>query len=57
MNENQYRMAKVIIAFLLVIIAYLYVLNGRYSHIGDRYYFDKWTKTAIDTIDYLEQKD
>ncbi|MCD7714487.1 MAG: hypothetical protein LUI08_06150 [Prevotella sp.] len=35
----------VIVAMLAV--AYLFALNGRYSHIGDTYYFDKWTQKIV----------
>lgn len=33
--------AKVVFGVLLLIILYLYALNGRYT-VGDNYVFDKW---------------
>ena len=42
-----YRLAKVVIAVLALVIAYLFALNGRYSHTGGLLYFDKWTEKAI----------
>ena len=38
---------KVIIVLLFLCLGYLYVLNGRYSHIGSFCYFDKWTKRIL----------
>lgn len=42
-----YPSIKIIVVLLFLCLGYLYVLNGRYSHIGSAYYFDKWTKTII----------
>lgn len=38
---------KTLIVLLFLCLGYLYVLNGRYSHIGSFYYFDKWTQKII----------
>lgn len=35
---------KVLLLLLALIIAFLFALNGRYSHVGGLLYFDKWTK-------------
>lgn len=38
---------KTLMVLCLLCLGYLYVLNGRYSHIGSFYYFDKWTQKII----------
>ena len=38
---------KSIFAILVLVILYLFALNGRYSHAGQAVYFDKWTKQAL----------
>lgn len=38
---------KSIIAILMLIILYLFALNGRYSKIEDNIYFDKWKRCII----------
>lgn len=35
---------KVLILIFALIVAFLFALNGRYSHVGELLYFDKWTK-------------
>lgn len=35
---------KVLLFVSVLIVAYLFALNGRYSHVGGLLYFDKWTK-------------
>lgn len=35
---------KVLLLIFALIIAFLFALNGRYSHVGGLLYFDKWTK-------------
>lgn len=40
-------MIKVSFLVLALIVAYLFALNGRYTHIGGDEFFDKWTKTII----------
>ena len=32
---------------IATVISYLYVLNGRYSHVLGVYYFDKWSREII----------
>lgn len=41
------RTAKVLFLVLVLVIAYLFALNGRYSHTGESLYFDKWTNKAL----------
>lgn len=36
-----------ILCVCALILAYLFVLNNRYSHAGGKYYFDKWKKELI----------
>ena len=38
---------KSIFAILVLVILYLFALNGRYSHAEQDLYFDKWTKQAL----------
>lgn len=38
---------KSLISIAFLIIAYLFALNGRYSHAEQDLYFDKWTKKAL----------
>lgn len=38
---------KLISAILVLVIMYLFALNGRYSHVEHVLYFDKWTKLAL----------
>ncbi|WP_455668248.1 hypothetical protein [Phocaeicola sp.] len=46
MNEKIYRIIKIAIMAIAIIIAYLYVLNGRYATTPNGYgIIDKWTKT------------
>ena len=40
-------MIKVSFLVLALIVAYLFALNGRYTHIGGDEFFDKWTKTIL----------
>ena len=42
------RTIKVSFLVFALIVAYLFALNGRYDHIDDVYYFDKWTKTILE---------
>ena len=41
------RTAKVLFLVLMLVIAYLFALNGRYSHTDQDLYFDKWTKQTL----------
>lgn len=43
-NEQQYRLVKIIIAIILLVILFLFALNGRYSVIDDECMVDKWTR-------------
>lgn len=49
MNESQYRAAKVVIAALLLIVLYLFALNGRYEVLNKYpvYRLDKWNNEII----------
>lgn len=56
MNESQNkpdrctltaRTIKVSLAVFALIVAYLYALNGRYIHVEDDVFFDKWTETML----------
>lgn len=38
---------KSVFAILVLVILYLFALNGRYSHAEQDLYFDKWTKALI----------
>lgn len=38
------KVIKVLLFVSVLIVAYLFALNGRYSHVGGLLYFDKWTK-------------
>lgn len=38
---------KSVFAILVLVILYLFALNGRYSHAEQAVYFDKWTKQAL----------
>ena len=38
------KVIKVLLFVSVLIVAFLFALNGRYSHVGDLLYFDKWTK-------------
>lgn len=44
MNESQYRLVKVIIAFIALVILFLMALNNRYYTIDEDFMIDKWTK-------------
>lgn len=45
MKDNWYRIAKLIIALLALVLFYLYIQNGRYVY--DKYLIiDKWTGEA-----------
>lgn len=39
---------KSIFAILVLVIMYLFALNGRYSKIEDNVYFDKWQRCIIE---------
>ena len=39
--------AKTIIIAFLMVILYLFALNGRYTKFAGNYYFDKWKKEII----------
>lgn len=57
-HNNPYRNTQIanIIkgAFLVIVlvIAYLFALNGRYIQVDDDYYFDKWTKSMLEITRY-----
>lgn len=38
---------KSVFAILVLVILYLFALNGRYSHAEQDLYFDKWTNKAL----------
>lgn len=48
MNEQQYRLAKVIIAIIFLIILYLLALNGRYTTWDGELIIDKWTMKSME---------
>ena len=39
---------KVLVAIVILVFAYLFALNGRYSKVGDNFYFDKWKSCVIE---------
>lgn len=41
------KIVKPIIVLIILIIIYLFALNGRYSHTNGGLYFDKWTNNAV----------
>ncbi len=45
MKDNWYRIAKLIIAVLALILFYLYIQNGRYV-VSKPFVVDKWTGEA-----------
>lgn len=47
MKNRALQIAVVLFLILVLVIAYLFALNGRYIKIDDEYYFDKWTKTML----------
>lgn len=50
MKANWYRIAKLIIAILALILFYLYIQNGRYV-VSKPFVVDKWTG-KVETIKY-----
>ena len=38
------KVIKVLLFVSVLIVAFLFALNGRYSHVGGLLYFDKWTR-------------
>ena len=38
------KVIKVLLFVSVLIVAFLFALKGRYSHVGGLLYFDKWTK-------------
>lgn len=38
------KVIKVLLFVSVLIVAFLFALNGRYSHVGGLLYFGKWTK-------------
>lgn len=42
------KLMKAVFYTAIIILAYLYVLNGRYSKVDDYCYFDKWTKRIVE---------
>ncbi len=49
-NDKSYKLIlgiKIVFILLLLYIAYLFVLNGRYAKIDDNYFFDKWDKKGF----------
>lgn len=44
---------KILLIVLILIIAYLFALNGRYIQGDDEFiYFDKWTKSILEITRY-----
>ena len=41
-------------AILVLVILYLFALNGRYSKIEDNVYFDKWKRCIIEVNKTIE---
>ena len=59
MNQNDshkatwvFRILKGAFLALVLVIAYLFALNGRYMQVDDEYYFDKWTKSMLEITRY-----
>lgn len=44
LKDNWFKIALLI---LLLVIGYLFALNGRYIKADEDLYFDKWTKTLL----------
>lgn len=38
---------KALVAIAIFVLAFLFAINGRYSHTGESLYFDKWTNKAL----------
>lgn len=53
MKDNWF---KIVLLIILLVIGYLFALNGRYIKVDDEYYFDKWTKTILEIQKYEEVK-
>ena len=57
-HNNPYRntqiagIIKSVFLVIVLVVAYLFALNGRYIQVDDDYYFDKWTKTIIEINKY-----
>ena len=47
MNDKSYRIAKLVIAILALILFYLYIQNGRFV-VSKPFVVDKWTGKVID---------
>lgn len=47
MKIDSIAIIRLFIAIAFLIIAYLFALNGRYSHTDSALYLDKWTKQAL----------
>lgn len=47
MRINKLAIIKSVIAVIVLIIMYLFALNGRYSQAEGAYYFDKWKGCII----------
>lgn len=45
---NYSGIVKSVIAVAVLIILYLFALNGRYSKVHDDYYFDKWRRCVVE---------
>lgn len=43
-----YRVIKIILIVIALVILYLFALNGRYENIYGIVYFDKWEKVLIE---------
>lgn len=48
MDENTYRIVKVVLAALFLVVLFLFALNGRYDKLGSHpAAIDKWTSKIV----------
>ncbi len=44
MSDKTYRIVKVVIMIIALVLGFLYVLNGRYVHVSENRIIDTWTE-------------
>ena len=50
MSDKTYRIVKVVIMIIALVLGFLYVLNGRYVRVSENRIIDKWTEEYYNVL-------
>ena len=52
MSDKTYRIVKVVIMIIALVLGFLYVLNGRYVRVSENRIIDTWTEEYYNVRSY-----